>query len=367
MSGGATAAIPDAMMLARPIRSSVAHKRGVRRGAGKILISLLMFLAVGAVGTHAQSETPIETELLATRRVMPAVGPGLRGVCRGPGGNYYVLSAPGDTVLIYDAAGKRVGQVPAEPVGAAAIVYGESLSVDDSGRVAVADRGASGVKIYAPDGSLAVFVRVASPESVAFLGGGELAVASVSGKHLVAVYDITGRLLREFGDPTDVAEQSEQPLPVQQASMGLIATDASSDVYFAFDFLPAVTVLKYDRLGYALFDISSKIAEFGLAPPTAAQTEKDEIARIQGGGSIAPHRVITGLGVNPKNQDLWVSAGTLLLHFDKEGDRVASYHTYTPSGGRLEVTTILVESDRLLLGADPFGLYEFALPDEVTH
>jgi hypothetical protein len=324
-------------------------------------------LAACVAGARAQTDVPILTELLALRRVMPDAGPGLRSVCRGPGGNYYVLSAPGAAVLIYDASGKRIGQVPANPVGPAAIVYGESLSVDAAGRVAVADRGADGVKVYAADGSLAVFIRAASPESVAFVevsDGSEVAVASLSGDHLVKVYDISGRMVREFGDPNDVAEQ---PVPIHEASAGVIATDVSSDVYFAFDYLPEGTVLKYDRLGYALFDISFNIPELGSSAPKPAQAERDEIARIEGGGSVAPHRVITGMGVDPENQDLWVSAGTLLLHFDKDGNRLASYRTYTPSGGRLESTTILVEADRLLLGADPFGLYEFARPDKVAH
>jgi hypothetical protein len=340
----------------------------VLRFGARVLATLLVLLAAGAAIARAQSDVPILTELLAVRRVLPDVGPGLRGVCRGPGGNYYVLSAPGAAVLIYDASGKRIGQVPENPVGAAAIVYGESLSVDAAGRVAVADRGADGVKVYAPDGSLAVFIRAASPESVAFLEGGEgseLAVASLSGKHLVTVYDISGRLLREFGDPNDV---TDQPVPAHEASAGVIATDASSDAYFAFDYLPEPTVLKYDRLGYALFDISSNIPELGAATAKpAAQAERNEIARIEGGGSVALHRVITGMGVDPESQDLWVSAGTLLLHFDKDGNHLASYRTYTPGGGRLESSTILVEADRLLLGADPFGLYEFARPDKLAH
>ena len=356
------------MTLARPACHRAWPRRGVLRVGARGFVSLLVVLACCAACARAQTDVPILTELLAVRRVLPDVGPGLRGVCRGPGDNYYVLSAPGAAVVIYDASGKRLGQVPASPVGQGAIVYGESLSVDASGRVAVADRGAGGVKIYAPDGSLAVFIRAASPESVAFLEGVEgselLAVASLSGDHLVTVYDISGNLVREFGDPNDVAEQ---PVPVHQATAGVIATDVSSNVYFAFDYLPEATVLKYDRLGYALFDISLNIPELGLSAPKPSQAEKDEIARIEGGGSVAPHRVITGMGVDPENQDLWVSAGTLLLHFDKDGNRLASYRTYTPGGGRLEATTILVEADRLLLGTDPYGLYEFARPDKIAH
>jgi hypothetical protein len=367
------------MRFSRTIRTYCLSRRCFGRVPARSLVLLLAVLTAGAVAARAQDEVPIQTELLALRRLMPDVGAGLRGVGRGSDGKYYVLTAPGAAVLIYDAAGKRVGQVPANPAGAAAIVYGESLSVDADGRVAVADRGAGGVKIYAPDGSLSAFVRVDSPESVAFFEsseGSELAVASVSSKRLVSVYDVSGRLVRDFGEPDDVVDTAQQPMqppvPPQQAGMGLVGTDAASNVYFVFDYLPEVTVLKYDHLGYAVFNISAEIPEIGPPPPSPGQAaweqaERNEIAREKAGGALAPHRVVTGMGVDPQNQELWVSVGTLLLHFDKDGKRLASYRTYTPSGGRLEATTILVEADRLLLGADPFGLYEFERPDKAKH
>jgi hypothetical protein len=52
-----------------------------------------------------------------------------------------------------------------------------------------------------------------------------------------------------------------------------------------------------------------------------------------------------------------------LLHFDKEGIRRSAYQIYTPDGTRLEGTVILVEEDRLLIGADPVGVFEFRRPD----
>jgi len=107
-----------------------------------------------------------------------------------------------------------------------------------------------------------------------------------------------------------------------------------------------------------------------LEPPPESEVQtlaRAERAREQGGGSVAPPRVVTALGVDRETEELWVSAGTLLVHFDKDGNHLASYRTYTPNGGRLAVTAILVESDRLLLGADPFGLYEFARPDKIAH
>jgi hypothetical protein len=55
-----------------------------------------------------------------------------------------------------------------------------------------------------------------------------------------------------------------------------------------------------------------------------------------------------------------------LLHFDAEGNRQATYKIYTPQGARLEANVILVEKDRLIIGSDPLGLYEFNRPDKKT-
>jgi len=52
-----------------------------------------------------------------------------------------------------------------------------------------------------------------------------------------------------------------------------------------------------------------------------------------------------------------------LVHFDKDGIRRSEYQIYTPKGSALDATVILVEEDRLLIGADPLGVYEFPRPD----
>jgi hypothetical protein len=37
---------------------------------------------------------------------------------------------------------------------------------------------------------------------------------------------------------------------------------------------------------------------------------------------------------------------------------------YTPEGARLEANTILIEPDRMIIGGDPIGIYEFQRPDK---
>jgi hypothetical protein len=318
---------------------------------GAILTAILFLPA------RAQEQFQFESDLTAKRRVFDSVGAGFRAIRRGPNGNYYILTAPAPAVLIYDSTGKRIGQIPSESAAAnkgTALVYGESFDVDREGRVAVCDRGANAVKIYGPNGSLAATVSIPSPVSVVFLTGGELAVTSPNIYHLINVYDLMGKMVRDYGDREEIAERGDIN---NQVNFGHLASDEMGNTYFAFDYLPEPTVRKFDRAGYLAMEISLKTLEF----QPAAQAARKAIARSET-GIPALHRIISAIGVDPQTQDVWLALGTLLLHFDKDGQRLASFRTYTPGGARVEPTMILVEPDRLLVGADPQGTYEFPKP-----
>jgi hypothetical protein len=304
---------------------------------------------------RAQEQFQFESELLAKRRVFETAGPGFRAIRRGPNGNYYVLTAPSAAVQIYDPAGKRVGQIPSDTAAkGAALVYGESFDVDREGHVAVSDRGANVVKLYAPTGSLATTIATSGPASVALLPGGEIAIASPNTPRLVTVYDLAGKQVREYGDREEIADRGDIN---NQVNLGHIEADETGDTYFAFTYLPEPTARKFDHLGYLTMEISLKTLEF----QPAAQAARRAIARSDR-GTPALHSIITALGVDPQTQEVWLAIGTLLMHFDKDGQRVASFRAYMPGGGRLEASTILVERDRLLIGADPQGIYEFPMP-----
>jgi hypothetical protein len=324
-------------------------------------VHLFSFLLISCAG-FCQSEYEVELELLAQQRVLPAVGPGFQSIVRGPAGRFYVLTSPSPAVSIYDSTGKRLGQVPGIPKAKAptAIVFGVSLDVDDAGRMAVADAGANAVKLYAADGTLIVSFHVAQPISVALLPSGEIAVTSQSADHLVSIYDASGKFLRAFGDPEDLSDRPDLNSLVNVCQLG---RDAAANLYIAFEYLPEPTVRKYDPQGYANLEIALKTLDF----QSVAQAARREIAREEPGGVLTPHRIITGMGVDPTTGEVWLSFGTLLLHFDKDGNRLDSYRTYTPDGARLEATTILVEPNRLLLGQDPLGVYEFARPDKTDN
>lgn len=305
-----------------------------------------------------------EGELTAKKRLLPGIGPGLRAVKQGSDGNYYVLTAPGSSVSVFDPAGKLLKRIPAFEGGRgsapqssplATITFGEDLDVDAEGTVYVADRGANAVKTWDSRGNERV-IRINGPVSVAALPEGEIAVATVREEHLVIVFDKTGRVVREFGDAEPI---SERPEVNRFLNIGILVTDGGGHLYYAFPYLPEATVRQYDRFGYAGQDVQYT----GVDAWPAAQAMRKEIERQEKRGD-APvfNRVLTAVGVERSTGEVWMALGNNLLHFDKEGNRRATYQIYTPQGARLEGNTILIEQDRLLIGSDPLGLYEFDRP-----
>jgi hypothetical protein len=332
----------------------------MRRPYFSILAFVLGAALVGLLPIRARAQEPYqyETDLVAKRRVFRDMGAGFRAIRRGSHGNYYILTAPSPAVQIYSATGTRVGQIPSESAVAAgkgaALVYGESFDVDAEGRVVVCDRGANAVKVYTSGGELAATIPVSAPESVTFLPGGEFAVASPRGEHLVTGYDLSGRVVREYGDREEIADRAEIN---NQVNFGHLGADEAGNSYFAFDYLPEPTVRKFDHVGYLQMELSLNTIEF----QPAAQAARKLIARSET-GIPSLHRIISAIGVDPKTQDVWLALGTLLIHFDKDGERLASFRTYSPGDARIEPSAILVEPDRLLIGTDPLGIYEFPKP-----
>ena len=307
-----------------------------------------------------------EGDLTAKKRLFPGVGPGLRAVKRGADGNYYILSAPGSSASVFDAAGKLLKRIPeydeskvaaAPSPQLATIAFGEDLDVDTQGNVYVADRGANAVKIWDRKGNERV-IKINGPVAVAALPEGEFAVATVHEQHLVMVFDKNGRDVREFGDPEPI---SERPEVNRFLNIGMLVTDGSGHLYYAFPYLPEATVRQYDRYGYAGQDVQYT----GMEAFPAAQATRKEIERQEKRGD-APvfKRILTAVGVERSTGEVWMALGNNLLHFDKEGNRRATYKIYTPQEARLEANTILVEEDRLIIGSDPLGIYEFARPDK---
>jgi len=321
----------------------------------------MCLLVCGAWSAAAQDEG----DLLAKQRVFAGVGPGLRAVKKGADGRLYILASPSPGLLVFDAQGKQVlsineasvapnGTVQGHPL----ITFGEDCDGAADGKIYVADRGANLIQVFSREGTPLRSIPVKNPLAVAALPEGEVAVATLRETHLVIVFDKNGRDVREFGDPEPLAERAELN---RYLNIGQLATDAQGHLYYAFAYVPEPTVRQYDRLGYAGQDIQYTALE---AMP-AAQAARKEILRLESKG-LQPSfkRILTAVGVDPANGEVWIALYNTLLHFDKEGNRRATYKIYTPQGARIEANTILVDNDRLLIGSDPLGIFEFARPDK---
>jgi hypothetical protein len=334
-------------------------RKFIRKSArAHALFSAILLFARMCAAQVQIPQVQMEREITARAQLFLGIGPGIRAIKRDSAGRYYILSAPGAMVQVFNSDGKPAGQIPVSNKAPGAIVYGEDLDVDTSGRIYVADRGANAVKVFGADGKLVLSIPVSSPTSVVALPAGEIAVASLKSQQLVTVYDMSGKDLREFGDFSDLADRVDLN---RFLNIGRLADDPSSHVFYAFTYLPEPTVRKYDRFGYSSYEISLNTLD--VYP--SAQALRRNIARLdQQGAPPDLQKVINAIAVDPATDEVWVALGDDLMKFDKNGNRVGRYRTLAPSGEDLNPSAILVEPHRLLLGDDPHGVFEFARPDE---
>ena len=325
-------------------------------------------LAVCASIAAAQSEGDIasvqyEGELTAKRRLFPEVGVGLRVVKRGNSDKTYVLSSQG--LMIFDGKDHKlltIGSPPASKTIASGaqtpgIGFAEDFDVDAAGQIYVADRAANLIVEYSADGNRLKSFRVNSPLSVAALPDGEVAVATLNDPHLILIFDKNGRDIRDFGEQEEISSREDLN---RYLNSGYLATDARGDIYYAFIYTPEPTVRQYDRNGYA----SQTIQFTEIEAFAAAQAARKEIERQERKGKQPAFKpILTAIGVVRSTGEVWIALHNRLLHFDKDGYRKATYQLYTPDGTRLDANSIVVEKDRILIGSDPLGIFEFERPD----
>jgi hypothetical protein len=306
----------------------------------------------------------------AKRRVFPEVGAGFRTIRGGPDGSYYVLASlpPGapskpskgsklatpsvPVIFIFDSTGTKLRQIPAQP-RRGEMVSPDSLDIDASGRIYVADPDGNTVSIYAADGTLFAHLTIPEATQIVALPRDQFAVCRANTDHLISVYDLHGNLLREFGELADLSDDADLNY---RLNAGHLAKDKAGNLYFAFRYLPEPTVRKYDSTSGLLLDELS-LTTLDLAP--LAQSARQEIARDASGKPVHPHEIISGFGVDPETQEFWLALGNLLMRFDNADNQMATSRAYTTESGRMVPNFILVEKGRLLLGNDPLGIYEF--------
>lgn len=317
---------------------------------------------------------------------------------------YYVLlpalrtqgaDAGGATVLVYRADGTRVAQIPApvarrgqaaaaateadlQAIAPAAplVVYGHDFDVDAQGRVFIADRAVNAVRIFTPEGAPAGSISVPAPTSVAVLSTGEVAVASLRGNKLLTVYAevadaVTGRKTwrpsREFGERAEIADSRESADLNRFLNIGRLARDAENNLYYAFAYAPEPTIRKYDAYGYKLFEVELATLDYlALAQNARRNIDRLGTERFTLGPIINPgyKPTVTAVAADPESRELFVAIGGQLLHFDRDGNRRQTYRLFTQRGVRVEASALLVEADRLIVGSDTQGVFEFPRPDK---
>jgi hypothetical protein len=333
----------------------------MRKIIGTVAVAGALLPIAGALWAGA---TEIDDDLMASRRVFPSIGPGLRAVRRAANGNYYVLASPSVGVAIFDPRGKQLSVIGAPPEPAVtnkadrpSVAFGEDCDVDAQGNVYVADRGSNVVNVFSSDGKQLRSFPVDSLSSLAALPDGEVAVTTLQQAHLVTVYGPNGKVAREFGDPESLSTRADLD---HNLNLGRVSSDPQGHIYYGFTYLPEPLVRQYDRFGNASLDFEfTGLDAFPEAQATRKAIEREESRNTP--PNLRP--ILTAFGVDPVNGDVWMGLHNTLVHFDKDGIRRSEYQIYTPKGARLEATVILVEEEHLLIGADPLGVYEFQRPD----
>jgi hypothetical protein len=322
-------------------------------------VCLLACIAGTAVGQ-------VDDRLTARRRVFPGIGPGLRALKRGADGRYYVLASPQVGLAIFDATGAKREMTIGAPAatetgpanGHAVLVFGEDADVDAEGHIYIADRGLDAVGVFSADGNLLRSISVKAPVSVAALPDGEIAVATIRDPHLVIVFDKKGRDVREFGDPEQL---SDRPDLNRFLSSGFILSDGQGHLDYGYTYLPEPLVRQFNSHGYAGMDFQFNAPD---AMPEASAIRREIERQERKGGQPSFKKVLTAFGVDRQTGEIWMATHNTLMHFDKEGIRRSTYQIYTPEGAWIEANVILVEEERLLIGSDPLGVFDFERPDK---
>jgi len=317
-----------------------------------VRIAVVVTAAVAAV-TLSAAET-LDSDLIARARIFPSMSSGITAIRRSAAGRYGILTER-TGVQIFDANGHAAGHAPADTPSSAAIQFGADLDFDDQGRIYVADRGKNAVDIFSGDGRFERQIRIPGPTSVATLPGGEVAVASLQSSKLVTVFGSEGQVVREFGEPEQIAGRADLN---RYANIGRLCRDSAGRLYYSFTYLPEPTVRRYDRFGYSDFQLVLTPEE---GAPSSMSARK-AIVREQEHGKQNLHVILGPVAVDPSNGEIWLAMGARLLRRNPDGTEHGSFLVFTPEEERLEPSALLVESGRILVASSRLGVFELPRP-----
>ena len=312
-------------------------------------------VAAGVVLTAGLSAAgTLDTDLVARARLFPAVGAGVTAIHQDAGGRYVVLTER-TGVMIFDAKGAAVGHAPADAAASSAIQFGVDMDLDEQGRIYVADRGKNAVDIFSREGRLERQIHIEGPMAVATLAAGEVAVASLRSAKLVTVFGTEGQVVREFGEPEQIAGREDLN---RYANIGRLCRDTSGRLYYSFTFLPEPTVRRYDRFGYSDFQLVLNTEEW--AP--SSMSARKAIVREDTHGKQDLHAVLGPVAIDPVDGEIWMAISGRLLRFYSDGTEHGSFLIFTPEEERIEASAVLVETGRLVVASGNLGVFDLPRP-----
>ncbi|MEE9157388.1 MAG: hypothetical protein V3U60_03235 [Gammaproteobacteria bacterium] len=327
--------------------------------ATRIGLAVALGLSVGLCATTQGPPIEPETiELRAEARI--AFESGLRtvGVRRGPQGNYYVLNMRDRVVWVYDSDFARLGSIGSIGKADADLESPWEFAITQDGKVVIADYGASKVKVFLPNGTLASSFAFPCPWAVATLSTGEILVSGFPQKQLVHVYTEEGTLLRTFGDPVQIDDHSARNSVL---NVGKLVVDSADNIYYLFYFLPEPTIRKYNYEGELLAELhpdGERIREI-------ARNAKRTLERNQREGGLGASSVLDTLAVDEETGDLWVGCTYVLYRLSSDGETKGIYTFKRKDNTIIDVDHILLEKDTLIITSSLFGVYRCPRPTTV--
>lgn len=100
---------------------------------------------------------------------------------------------------------------------------------------------------------------------------------------------------------------------------------------------------------------------FGSGATTITATARLNLGNLGGDSTAKPE--ITAASVDPATQEMWIGIGDALMSLSSDGTSIGVYYLTINGGVPLQPSALLVESDRFLVAADPWGIFEFDRPD----
>jgi len=101
---------------------------------------------------------------------------------------------------------------------------------------------------------------------------------------------------------------------------------------------------------------------FGSTSSSFTSRVRVNLGDLGGGSGEKP--VITAMAADPETHEIWAAMGGALVQFSREGDPVGVYYPTISGATLLKPVALLVEPERILVAADPWGIFEFARPDK---